>query len=34
MKKPSRALKIVTALIAIFVGSVFIDSWFLKPKQN
>ncbi len=33
MKKPSRALKIVTALIAIFVGSVFIDSWFLEPNK-
>jgi len=33
MKKPSRVLKIVTALIAIFVGSVFIDSWFLEPNR-
>ena len=33
MKKPSRVLKIVTVLIAIFVGSVFIDSWFLEPNR-
>ena len=33
MKKPSRALKIVTALIAVFIGSVFIDSWLLEPNR-
>ena len=33
MKNPSRLLKIVTALIAVFIGSVFIDSWFLEPNR-
>ena len=33
MKKPGRLLKIVTVLIAVFIGSVFIDSWFLEPNR-
>lgn len=33
MKKPSLFLKIITALIAVFIGSVFIDSWLLEPNR-
>ena len=33
MKKPSRVIKIITVLIAVFIGSVFIDSWLLEPNR-
>ncbi len=33
MKKPSTLWKVTTAFIAIFVGSIFIDSWILEPKR-
>lgn len=33
MLAPSRLAKIISILIAVFVGSVFIDSWLLQPKR-
>ena len=31
MKKPSTLWKVVTVFIAIFVGSILVDSWILQP---
>lgn len=33
MKKPSTLWKVITVLIAIFVGSIFIDSWIIQPES-
>ena len=33
MKKPSTLWKVITAFIAIFLGSMFIDSWILQPER-
>ena len=33
MKKPSTFWKILTVFIAVFIGSVFIDSWVLEPQR-
>ena len=33
MLAPSRLAKIIIILIAVFVGSVFIDSWLLQPQR-
>ena len=33
MLAPSSLAKIISILIAVFVGSVFIDSWLLQPKR-
>ena len=33
MKNPSTFWKILTAIIAVFIGSVFIDSWILEPQR-
>ena len=32
MKKPSTLWKVVTVFIAIFVGSILVDSWILQPE--
>ena len=32
MKKPSTLWKVVTAFIAIFIGSILVDSWILQPE--
>ena len=33
MLTPSRLAKIIVILIAVFVGSVFMDSWLLQPQR-
>lgn len=33
MKKPSTLWKVITFFIAVFVGSIFIDSWVLEPDR-
>ena len=33
MKKPSTLWKVITAFIAVFAGSIFIDSWILEPGR-
>ncbi len=33
MKKPNTLWKVITAFIAVFVGSIFIDSWILEPER-
>ena len=33
MKKPSTLWKVITAFIAIFVGSILIDSWIMEPDR-
>ena len=33
MKKPSTLWKVITAFVAIFIGSIFIDSWVLEPER-
>ena len=33
MKQPNTFWKVLTAFIAIFIGSVLIDSWILEPDR-